>query len=199
VERGKGITPRTPRPETRILAVSGSLRRDSYNASLLRAAVDVAPAGVSVELLDGLDELPPYNGDVEAAGVPAPVAAMRSRVEAADAVLFATPEYNGSVPGVLKNAVDWLSRPRGSAALAGKAVTVVGASPGQYGAQWAQADLRRILGVAGARVIGDEMPVARVSALIDGDGVLVDPDTRELMTRRLDLLVREATLLPEAA
>jgi len=131
--------------------------------------------------------------------VPTGVEAVRRRVDGADAVLFATPEYNGSVPGALKNAVDWLSRPRGAAALAGKAVTVIGASPGQYGAQWAQADLRRILGIAGARVIGDELPVARVSQLVDENGSLSDSATRELIARRLELLVREAALLRDAA
>ncbi len=190
---------RTIRPETQILAISGSLRRDSHNTALLRAAFDVAPTGVIVDVLDGLAELPHYDADLEAAGVPAAIEAVRLRVDAADAVLFATPEYNGSVPGALKNAVDWLSRPRGTAVLAGKAVTVIGASPGQYGAQWAQADLRRILGIAGARVIGEELPVARVSQLVDEDGALTDPTTRELIEHRLDLLVREAALLSDAA
>jgi len=190
---------RTVHSETRILAVSGSLRRGSHNTALLRAAADVAPASVSVDVLDGLAELPHYDSDLEAAGVPTGVEAVRRRVDGADAVLFATPEYNGSVPGALKNAVDWLSRPRGAAALAGKAVTVIGASPGQYGAQWAQADLRRILGIAGARVIGDELPVARVSQLVDENGSLSDSATRELIARRLELLVREAALLRDAA
>ncbi|MDH4176181.1 MAG: NAD(P)H-dependent oxidoreductase [Thermoleophilia bacterium] len=184
----------------RVLAVSGSLRRGSTNTALLRAAAELAPPGTTVELLDGLGELPHFDADLEALDAPPPtVAALRRRVEEADALLLATPEYNGSIPGALKNAVDWLSRPRGAAALAGKPVAVVGASPGQYGAMWAQGDLRRVLGVAGARVIGDELPVARVSALLDEDGALVDEAARGRIAAQLRLLVDGATALDVAA
>jgi chromate reductase len=144
----------------RILAISGSLRAGSYNTGLARAAADVAPDGVEVELYDRLGELPPFDADLE--GVePEPVRDLRARIAGADAVLFVTPEYNGSIPGILKNAVDWASRPRGEASLLNKTVAVAGASTGQYGALWAQQDLRRVLGIAGARVVCPELPVAR--------------------------------------
>jgi chromate reductase, NAD(P)H dehydrogenase (quinone) len=136
-----------------ILAISGSLRSGSHNTALLREAARLAPAGVEVEVCDGLAELPPYDQDAEDAGAPAAVARVRARVAAADAILFATPEYNGSIPGVLKNAVDWLSRPHRACPLGGKPVAVVGASTGAYGAMWAQADLRKVLAHAGARVL----------------------------------------------
>jgi chromate reductase len=145
----------------RVLAVSGSLRAGSYNTQLLRAAAGAAPDGVEVELWEGIGDLPPYDQDLEDAGVPASVERLRADWGGADAILFATPEYNGSIPGVLKNAVDWASRPKGEAALRNKTVAVAGASTGRFGALWAQQDLRRVLGIAGARVVGDEVPVAR--------------------------------------
>jgi chromate reductase, NAD(P)H dehydrogenase (quinone) len=144
----------------KILAVSGSLRADSYNTQLLRAAAAAAPGGVEVELWEGIGDLPIYDQDVEG-DVPERVRRLRQDWAAADAILFATPEYNGSVPGGLKNAVDWASRPKGEAALMNKTVAVVGASMGQFGAMWAQQDLRRILGIAGARVVGEGLPVSR--------------------------------------
>ena len=144
----------------RVLAVSGSLRADSYNTHLLRASIAAAPDGVEVELWEGIGDLPIYDQDLED-DVPESVRRLRDDWSAADAILFATPEYNGSVPGGLKNAVDWASRPKGDAALLNRTVAVVGASMGQFGALWAQQDLRRILGIAGARVVGDELPVSR--------------------------------------
>ena len=137
----------------KLLAISGSLRAGSYNTALARAARELAPDGVEVELYDSLGALPPYDADVDSDGAPAAVQELRRRIDAADMVLFVTPEYNGSIPGVLKNAVDWASRPHRGAALSGKTVAVAGATPGQYGAMWAQQDLRRVLGIAGARVI----------------------------------------------
>ena len=150
----------------KVLGVSGSLRADSYNARLLEAAAAAAPEGVEVELLDPavLAELPLYDQDLDVPGeLPYSVQRLREAWAEADAILFATPEYNGSVPGGLKNAVDWGSRPRLEAALTNKTVTVVGASTGQFGALWAQNDLRRILGIAGARVVGEALPVARAA------------------------------------
>jgi len=144
----------------RVLAVSGSLRADSYNTHLLRASIAAAPDGVEVELWEGIGDLPIYDQDLED-DVPESVRRLRDDWSAADAILFATPEYNGSVPGGLKNAVDWASRPKGDAALLNRTVAVVGASMGQFGALWAQQDLRRILGIAGARVVGDPLPVSR--------------------------------------
>ena len=147
----------------KVLAVSGSLRAGSYNSRLLEAAAAAAPAGVEVELLDPalVADLPLYDQDLEDEGAPASVDLLREAWAGADAILFATPEYNGSVPGGLKNAIDWASRPKFDAALTNKTVGVIGASTGQFGAMWAQQDLRKILGIAGARVVGDGLPVAR--------------------------------------
>jgi chromate reductase, NAD(P)H dehydrogenase (quinone) len=146
----------------KVLAVSGSLRADSYNTRLLEAAAAAAPAGVEIELLDPtvIADLPLYDQDLEE-DAPASVDTLREAWAGADAILFATPEYNGSVPGGLKNAIDWASRPKFDAALTNKTVSVIGASTGQFGAMWAQQDLRKILGIAGARVVGEGLPVAR--------------------------------------
>src|SRR5262249_55082282 len=131
----------------RILAVSGSLRAGSFNTSLLRAALEAAPEGVELELWEGIRDLPLYDEDLED-DAPDSVRRLREDWAAADAILFSTPEYNGSVPGGLKNAIDWASRPRLEGVLRNKTVAVVGASTGQFGALWAQQDLKRILGVA---------------------------------------------------
>ncbi|MFL5909933.1 MAG: NADPH-dependent FMN reductase [Gaiellaceae bacterium] len=144
----------------KILGVSGSPRAESYNTALLREAAKLAPSGVEVELWEGIGDLPIYDQDLED-DVPDSVRRLREDWGSADAILFATPEYNGSVPGGLKNAVDWASRPKGDAALLNRTVGVVGASQGQFGALWAQQDLRRILGIAGARVVGEAVPVSR--------------------------------------
>jgi chromate reductase, NAD(P)H dehydrogenase (quinone) len=185
----------------RILAVSGSLRAGSHNTSLLRAAADAAPAGVEVDLFDpaGIADLPLYDQDLDAGDVPASVTRLREAWAAADAILFATPEFNGSVPGGLKNAVDWASRPRLEAALTGKTVAVVGASPGQFGAMWAQADLRKILGIAGARVVGDELPVTRVHEKLTADGRLLDAELGERLRLLLGTLAAEAAPVSAAA
>jgi chromate reductase, NAD(P)H dehydrogenase (quinone) len=176
----------------RILAVSGSLRRDSHNTSLLRAAVEAAPEGVEVELWEGLGDLPMYDQDLEGGELPEPVRRLRREWGEADAILFATPEYNGSVPGGLKNAIDWASRPRGEAVLENKTVAIVGASMGQFGAMWAQADLRKILGIAGARVVSDELPVTRAHEKFDRHGRLVDAELFERLRGVLHTLASEA-------
>ena len=158
-----------------VLAFSGSLRERSYNTALARAAADLAPAGVDVDLYDGLAELPPYDEDLDGEDAPGSVRELRERIAQADALLFVTPEYNGSIPGVLKNAIDWASRPpRGGAAIWGKTAAVAGATTGQYGAIWAQQDLRRVLGIAGARVIDGEVPVARAQHVFDESGQVTD-------------------------
>jgi chromate reductase len=146
----------------KVLGVSGSLRADSYNTRLLEEAAAAAPGGVELELFDPalVAELPLYDQDLEG-DAPASVQRLREAWAEADAILFATPEYNGSVPGGLKNAIDWASRPKLEAALTNQTVAVIGASTGQFGAIWAQNDLRRILGIAGARVVGEGLPVAR--------------------------------------
>lgn len=169
-----------------LLGISGSLRGSSYNTLLLRN-VDA-----DLELWDELKELPPYDEDDDVEPVPPAVARVRAAVAAADAVLFATPEYNASVPGVLKNAVDWLSRPRGSSALENKPVAVVGASTGMFGAVWAQADLRRILKTAGARVVEEELPVAKAAEAFTPDGRLKDEQLRAKLNAIVGVLAAEA-------
>jgi chromate reductase len=177
----------------RILGVSGSLREGSLNTSLLKAAAEVAPEGVELVLWHGIGALPPYDQDVEDAGdVPESVRRLRADWSAADAILFATPEYNGSVPGVLKNAIDWASRPKFEAALTNTPVAVVGASTGQSGALWAQQHLKRILGIAGARVVGAEIAVARAHERIDDSGRLLDGEVFEQLRLQLATLAAEA-------
>jgi chromate reductase len=175
----------------RILAVSGSLRAGSYNTQLLRAAAAVSPDGVTVELWDGVGDLPIYDQDLED-DVPESVRRLREDWSSADAILFATPEYNGSVPGGLKNAIDWASRPKGDAALLNKTVAIVGASTGQFGALWAQQDLRRILGIAGARVVEGELPVPRAHEGL-GDAAL------DGLAAKLEALVLAADAVGAAA
>ena len=176
----------------RILAVSGSVRADSYNTLLLRAALEAAPEGVELELWEGLGELPMYDQDLEDGGLPVSVRRLREDWEAADAILFSTPEYNGSIPGGLKNAIDWASRPKLQAALTNLTVAVVGASTGQFGALWAQTDLKKVLGVAGARVVGTEIPVARAQERFAPDGTLLDDELRAQLRLHLETLAAAA-------
>ena len=180
----------------RILAVSGSLRESSYNTSLLRAAIEAAPDGVELELWDGIGELPFYDEDLDH-DTPESVRRLREDWAAADAILFSTPEYNGSVSGPLKNAIDWASRPRLEAVLRNKPVAVLGASTGQFGALWAQQDLKRILGVAGARVVGTEIPVTRAHERFDAEGRLLDGEVFEQLRLHLTTLASEAVAVPE--
>ncbi len=182
----------------RILAVSGSLRESSFNTSLLRAALEAAPDGVELELWEGLGDLPLYDEDLDS-DAPESVRRLREDWAAADAILFSTPEYNGSIPGGLKNAIDWASRPRLEAVLRNKPVAVVGASTGQFGALWAQQDLKRILGVAGARVVGTEIPVGRAHERFDADGQLLDGEVFEQLRLHLTTLASEAVAVPERA
>jgi chromate reductase, NAD(P)H dehydrogenase (quinone) len=179
----------------KILAVSGSLRVGSHNTSLLRAAVEAAPEGVEVELFEpsAIADLPLYDQDLDGADVSEPVQRLRDEWGSADAILFATPEYNGSVPGGLKNAIDWASRPRLEAALTNKTVAVVSTSTGQFGGMWAQADLRKILGIAGARVVGDELPVTRAQERFDHEGRLLDGELFERLRLLLETVAAEAT------
>lgn len=161
-----------------ILAISGSLRRDSHNTRLLRAAAGLLPPGTDLVIWEGLREIPPYDGDSDHAPPPA-VVALREAMAVADAVLIATPEYNHSIPGHLKNALDWLSRPLATSPLRRKRVAVVGASTGMFGAVWAQAELRKVLAAIGADVIDRELPVGNADEAVGADGTLVDADLRE--------------------
>jgi chromate reductase len=156
----------------RILAIPGSVRRDSHNARLLRYVAERAPEGVEVELWNGLKSIPPYDEDDDTEFPPEPVAELRKAIALADGLLFATPEYNGSIPGVLKNAIDWASRPRATTPLQNKPAAVIGATTGAFGAVWAQADLRKVLSTAGARVVEAELPVAKVHEAFDELGNL---------------------------
>ena len=157
----------------KVLGISGSLRRDSHNTALLRNAP------LELDLWDGLKAIPPYDEDDDVEPAPPAVAQMRAAVAGADAILFATPEYNASIPGQLKNAVDWLSRPQSTSVLRNKPVAVVGASTGAFGAVWAQAELRKVLAMAGARVIDGDVAVGHAHQRFDANGVLIDDDLRE--------------------
>jgi chromate reductase, NAD(P)H dehydrogenase (quinone) len=161
----------------KVLGISGSLRRDSHNTKLLQAAGDRLGAdGVEFEIYADLKQVPPYDEDDDVDPTPAAVAQLRTAVAGADALLFATPEYNSSVPGQLKNGIDWLSRPAGGGALLGKPVGVIGASTGMFGAVWAQAELRKTLSAAGARVVEGEVAVGHVQTRFDDAGRVNDPN-----------------------
>lgn len=177
------------------LGIAGSLRRASYNRGLIRAAVDVAPPGTSISVCD-LADLPMFNADVEASGEPGSVAAFKDAIAAADALLIATPEYNHCVPGVLKNAIDWASRPARRSVLTSKPVAIMGASTGRGGTARAQAHLRDGLAYTNGLVLAlPEVLVGESSVKFDLDGNLVDEETRgevrdlltslEAWTRRL--------------
>jgi chromate reductase len=174
----------------RVLGISGSLRRDSHNTQLLRVAGEMLEhRGVDFELYDALKQVPPYDEDDDRDVAPPAAAHLRAAVAGADAILFSTPEYNHSIPGQLKNAVDWLSRPVASGAIAGKPVAVIGASQGMFGAVWAQAELRKVLGAAAARVVEGEVPVGHSHTRFDENGHLNDPNLAEQVQAVADDLI----------
>ena len=176
----------------RVLGISGSLRRDSHNTKLLQVAGELAEEhGAEFEVFDGLKAIPPYDEDDDAGLGPASVARFRRAIADADAVLFATPEYNSSIPGALKNAIDWASRPRATTPLQGKPAAVVGASTGSFGAVWAQAELRKVLASTGARVIDLDLAVARAHEAFDGDGALHSADHGTRIDEILEALAHE--------
>jgi chromate reductase len=162
----------------RVLGISGSLRRDSHNTELLRAAAALLPPGAELELWGDLKAVPPYDADDDygLVGRPESLRSLDAAIRDADAVLFSTPEYNHSIPGALKNALDWLSRPLAQSPLRSKPVAVVGASTGLFGAVWAQAELRKVLGAIGARVVDRELPVGLAADAFTEDGSLADRD-----------------------
>jgi chromate reductase len=178
----------------RVLGLSGSLRRDSYNAGLLRAAAELLPPGAELDVFDALKEIPPYDADDDVTPGPEPVEALREAIAGADAVLVATPEYNASIPGVLKNALDWASRPHATNPLRGKPAAVVGASTGMFGAVWAQAETRKVLSTIGARVLDAELPVPEGEERFDADGALRDDEVAEQLSEVLTALVEAAEI-----
>jgi chromate reductase len=178
----------------RILAISGSLRRGSHNTSLLRAAEELLPAIDELVFWDGLKDVPPYDQDDDVEPAPAAVASLREAVADADAVLFSTPEYNSSVPGALKNALDWASRPVATNVFRNKPVAVIGSSAGMFGAVWAQAELRKVLAAMGARVAEVEVAVGHATEKFDEDGTLVDDDVREQLGDALSTLRAEVSV-----
>jgi chromate reductase len=174
----------------RILGISGSLRRDSHNTALLRAAAELLPPGAELELFDGLKAVPPYDEDDDVPGQLDPaVVAIKDAISNADAVLISTPEYNHSIPGVLKNALDWVSRPVKDNPLQGKPTAVVGASTGLFGAVWAQAEVRKVLGAIGAEVVDRELPVMRAHMQFDDYGNLREEDLRDQLAEHVAALV----------
>jgi chromate reductase len=176
----------------RVLGMSGSLRHDSHNSALLRAAAERLPAGAELVPFEHLAEIPPYDEDIEVEGVPEVVRDLREAIRNADAVLIATPEYNHSIPGQLKNALDWASRPAGESSLNGTPAAVIGASTGMFGAVWAQAELRKVLGAMGGRVLEAELPVAHAADLRHGDRLELEPEQSERLDEILAELVAAA-------
>jgi chromate reductase, NAD(P)H dehydrogenase (quinone) len=184
----------------RVLGISGSLRRDSHNTRLLRTAGElIEEQGAEFELFDGLKAIPPYDGDDDIGAGPSAVADLRQAIAGADALLFATPEYNSSIPGALKNAIDWASRPRDASPLRNKPVAVIGASTGMFGAVWAQAELRKVLGATGARVIEAELALGHAHERLDPEGRLVEPTHHAALRDCVGALLGELQYLPLAA
>jgi chromate reductase len=181
----------------RVLGIAGSLRAGSFNRALLRAATEVAPDGMEIRIFEGLAAVPLYDADVEAKGDPEPVVALKAAIRGADALLIATPEYNYGVPGVLKNAIDWASRPPGRSVLNGKPAAIMGASPGGMGTARAQLALRQSFVFTDTRaVLRPEVLVARAHEKIDAQGRLTDDTTRGFIR---DLLEALAAWVPRVA
>ena len=175
----------------RLFAITGSLRRGSYNAALLDAAAADCPTGVEFVVWRGLADLPAYDEDIDVEPAPRPVAALRAEIERADALLIATPEYNASVPGALKNALDWASRPYSANPLRHKRVAVIGASTGLFGAVWAQAELRKVLQTMGASVLEAGLSVPDARSAFTAEGRLREPALALALRRIVRELVEE--------
>jgi chromate reductase len=177
-----------------ILGISGSLRKASFNSAALRAAKELAPEGVALTIHEGLRDIPPYDDDLRAGeGYPAAVQAFRAAIKAADAVLIATPEYNYSISGVLKNAIDWASRPP-EQPFDGKPIAIMGASGGMLGTARAQYDLRKMFVFLNGHVLNKpEVMIAQAASKFDAEGRLTDETTRGLIAQQLAAL-RDWTL-----
>jgi len=178
----------TPESVT-VLGISGSLRAGSHNRKILRAAAELLPPGARLVTFDRLGDIPPYNEDDDAGTTgqqPEAVREFKNAIAEADRVLIATPEYNGSIPGQLKNALDWASRPRAEDPLRGKRVAVVGSTNGLFGAVWAQAELRKILGIHGAEVLDRELGLPLAMDAFDEEGNLVEDGFRDALRDLLE-------------
>jgi chromate reductase, NAD(P)H dehydrogenase (quinone) len=182
----------------RILGISGSLRRGSHNRRLLRAAGDALPPGVDLVEWEGLASLPAFDEDLESTPPPS-VQDFLDLIEEADGILIATPEYNASLPGSLKNALDWASRPFPENVLRDKPAAVIGASTGLFGAVWAQAEVRKVLKTSGAHVLESELPVGMADGAFAEDGSLADPDLSARLHDLVSDLVREVAAPVEQA
>jgi len=181
-----------------LLGIAGSLREGSFNHALLRAAGELASDVLDVRIYEGLGEIPPFNEDREDSPAAA-VTELRRSIDEADVLLIATPEYNSSIPGTLKNALDWASRPYGASALADKPAVVVGASPGRGGAAQAQEDLRRVLGRSGAKVLDQGLSVSRAHSRFDDTGRLVDDEARATLAEVVTRLAQTAGVAARSA
>jgi chromate reductase, NAD(P)H dehydrogenase (quinone) len=182
----------------RILGIAGSVRRESHNRKLLRAAGEVLPPGAELVEWDGLASLPIFDQDLESDPPPA-VRELLAAIEEADALLIATPEYNASLPGGLKNALDWASRPFPDNVLRYKPSAVIGASTGLFGAVWAQAEVRKVLQASGADVVENELPVGMADSAFTDDGMLADPELTARLGDLLGDLTREVRTPAQAA
>jgi len=185
----------------RVLGISGSLRTGSLNTALLRAAAERLPAGAELVEFERLGDVPPYDEDLDpssssagpgVAGAPEAVRELREAIVAADAVLIATPEYNHSIPGQLKNALDWVSRPAGRSALNGKPAAAIGASTGMFGGVWAQAETRKVLGALGGRVVDAELGIPHADKQLRGRRLELEPDQEQRLDEILAELVSTA-------
>ena len=180
----------------RVLGICGSLRRESYNRRLLAAAAKELPDTCRFLVFEEIAEIPLYDEDIDARQTPPAVAALRGAIATADAILIATPEYNASVPGVLKNAIDWASRPYPDHVLRGKPVMVAGASSGAFGATLAQTELRRILKAIGAQVLEGELPVPDAQGAFAADGRLANPQLQLRLSSMVFDLVNAIDIWP---
>jgi chromate reductase, NAD(P)H dehydrogenase (quinone) len=203
VTTGAGAAPRSPRDDpnevtvsdvsisytVHVFAIAGSLRQGSWNRRLLRAAIDLVPPGMLIHQFDGLADIPPYNADLDVEPLPEPVQAMKQMLAACDGLLIATPEYNYGVPGVLKNAIDWASRPAVGSPLDGKVALLMGAARGMVGTARAQQQLRQNLVFTRTVVLpAPEILVGKAEEKFDADGRLIDDMAKKLIAGQLKAL-----------
>ena len=178
----------SPSGVVRVIGIAGSLRAGSFNRALLRAATELAPEGMEIRTFD-IAPIPLYNGDVEEKGDPEPVTALKAAIREADALLVATPEYNYGVPGVLKNAIDWASRPPDKTPLRGKPAAIMGATIGAHGTVRAQLQLRQAFLFTGTHaLLSPEVLVTRAQEKFDNEGRLTDEATRAYVRKLLEAL-----------